>query len=318
MSVQVKMNHGFTAIIDDFDIRTEFREHELFFEFGGLSNTPFSSRHLLARIPISIDPNAHVLGDGFQMLAQTAGSISRPVQVGRCPDNSPSYRIYPSNAPTRFYNYLVIEDTHGYTLVGFTSCMRFAGFFEIEYGRRQSFINVYINGEETLPQDWDSVDLESITLLRHDKLNQVYNQFSRLIEQRHPHRFDPQKPIPKGWCSWYGYYEKVSEDDILENLKVMGTEFDQLEYVLIDDGYQAFMGDWLTPSEKFSRGVGALVESIKKSGKKPAIWIAPFIAQAESQVFRKHRNWFVRHPNGVAMKAEDVTYGGWRSTRGTC
>ncbi|MGT0148960.1 hypothetical protein ACT691_01265 [Vibrio metschnikovii] len=48
--------------------------------------------------PISMalksDPHARVIGGGFQMLAQTAGTVSHPLDVGRCPDNDQSYRLY--------------------------------------------------------------------------------------------------------------------------------------------------------------------------------------------------------------------------------
>ncbi|MBO0217537.1 alpha-galactosidase, partial [Vibrio sp. Vb2880] len=44
------------------------------------------------------------------------------------------------------------------------------------------------------------------------------------------------------------------------------------------------------------------------------IWMAPFIAQPESESFKQHPDWFVRHKDGGLLKAEDVTYGGWRCT----
>ncbi|NMR77693.1 glycoside hydrolase family 36 protein, partial [Vibrio alginolyticus] len=116
------------------------------------------------------------------------------------------------------------------------------------------------------------------------------------------------------WCSWYAYYADVTEQNVLENVDCMQDKLEDLEWVLLDDGYQAFMGDWLTPSDKFSGGVKELIQNIRAKGKKPAIWMAPFIAQPESEVFKQHPEWFVRHPDGQLLKAEDVTYGGWRCT----
>jgi alpha-galactosidase len=94
----------------------------------------------------------------------------------------------------------------------------------------------------------------------------------------------------------------------------MHSELKALDYVLLDDGYQAFMGDWLTPSEKFPSGIKSVIENIKAKGKKPAIWLAPFIAQPESEIFKNHQDWFVKHEDGRLLKAEDVTYAGWRCT----
>lgn len=103
----------------------------------------------------------------------------------------------------------------------------------------------------------------------------------------------------------------------MQNVDCMQDKLEDLEWVLLDDGYQAFMGDWLTPSDKFSGGVKELIHSIRAKGKKPAIWMAPFIAQPESEIFKQHPDWFVRHKDGGLLKAEDVTYGGWRCTLGT-
>src|SRR3990172_4924507 len=56
--------------------------------------------------------------------------------------------------------------------------------------------------------------------------------------------------ITTGWCSWYYYWQRVSKDDILTNLERLAGLRDELplEVVQIDDGYQAGIGDWLTPN----------------------------------------------------------------------
>ena len=87
---------------------------------------------------------------------------------------------------------------------------------------------------------------------------------------------------PSGWCSWYHYYANVSAADIRENLAVRAERFPALRYVQIDDGYQARMGDWLTPSAKFEEGVAALAGEIRAAGCEPALWVAPFIAEPGS------------------------------------
>ena len=119
---------------------------------------------------------------------------------------------------------------------------------------------------------------------------------------------------PSGWCSWYHYYAEVSAADIRENLQVRAERFPALRYVQIDDGYQAKMGDWLTPSAKFEQGVASLAAEIKQAGCEPALWVAPFIAEPGSQVFQEHPDWFVKGDDGLPLPSERVTYGGWRCT----
>ncbi len=298
----------------DHDLQVDVIGNQAQFSFAGIHRRTFTNREVLFEVPFLHDLNATVIGDGFQMLAQTSGTISQPVDIGRCPDNNLNYRIYPQEALKRYYNYLVVEDSHGYTLFGFTSCHRFAGYFDVELRDGHWILSAAIDGEHTQVTDWEHNDLESVTVLCGESLSDLYQQYSQMIAEHHPLRSGVTQKAPIGWCSWYAYYADVTEDNVMRNVDCMTETLTELEWVLLDDGYQAFMGDWLTPSDKFSGGVKELIQDIRSKGKKPAIWMAPFIAQSESEVFRQHPDWFVRHDDGRLMKAEDVTYGGWRCT----
>ncbi|MEW5946440.1 MAG: alpha-galactosidase [bacterium] len=101
---------------------------------------------------------------------------------------------------------------------------------------------------------------------------------------------------PVGWCSWYYYYWKISEEKILKNLEAAKELRLQLpiEYFQIDDGYQKALGDWLVPNDKFPHGMGWLAERIHDAGFKAGLWLAPFFAETSSELFRRHRDWFLR------------------------
>lgn len=301
------------TVVDN-DLQVDVIGNQVHFSFAGIHRKTFTDREVLFEIPFLYELGVSVIGDGFQMLAQTSGTISQPIDIGRCPDNSMSYRIYPQNAPKRYYNYLVVEDSDGYILFGFTSCRRFAGYFDVHQRGEHWILSAVIDGEDTQVTDWADNKLESVAVLSGKSLSALYKQYSTLIIENHPVRNGVTQSAPIGWCSWYAYYADVTESNILENVDCMQGKLADLEWVLLDDGYQAFMGDWLTPSDKFSGGVKELIENIRAKGKKPAIWMAPFIAQPESEVFKQHPDWFVRHRDGSLLKAEDVTYGGWRCT----
>ncbi|WP_017220850.1 glycoside hydrolase family 36 protein [Moritella dasanensis] len=303
-----------TAIPLQSDLSYALINEQISLQFNGLDNQLIDDHFPVLQFPTQIEDDARILGDGFQMLAQTGGQLNAPQDIGRCPDNNASYRLYPAQAEKRFYNYLVIEETVGFTLFGFTSCQRFAGYFEIQQHQAGINIMAFIDGEHTQTQDWRSKQMESITVIKGTVLADVYADYSAKIELQHPRRPGVTVDAPIGWCSWYAYYAQVTEQHILDNVDVMCASQSELEWVLLDDGYQAFMGDWLTPSDKFPHGIKSLLQSIKARGKKPAIWLAPFIAQAESDVFKQHPDWFIRHANDDLLKAEDITYGGWRCT----
>ncbi|MGL6258870.1 glycoside hydrolase family 36 protein [Vibrio sp. WXL210] len=302
------------ALVYNLDVEATLNGDNLSFTHIGLHNSPVDERYALCHFELVAAHDSRFVGEGFQMLSQSTGTLGDAIELGRCPDNNADYRIYPIDAPKRHYNTLVIELEQSYVLFGFTSCRRFAGYFEIEHGPHGSLVTAYIDGENTHPQDWPDNQLESLTLLEASDLEQLYQSYSELIARSHPPRAKVAQPSPVGWCSWYAYYADVSERHIDENLALMTGQLDALEWVLLDDGYQAFMGDWLDPSDKFESGVPALVERIKHQGKRAGIWLAPFIAQPQSRVFRHHPDWFVQDEHGQPLKAETVTYGGWRCT----
>ncbi|MEF1304244.1 alpha-galactosidase, partial [Vibrio owensii] len=314
MAQTIQLANHTELTVHDNDLLFEVMGNQVHFSFAGIHNKTFTDREVLFEMPFLYEQGATVLGDGFQMLAQTSGTISQPVDVGRCPDNNNSYRIYPENSPKRYYSYLAVEDAAGYTLFGFTSCHRFAGYFEVQQHGEHWVLSASIDGEQTQVADWEHNKLESVAVLRGNSLSELYKQYSEMLAEHHPIRNGVTQDAPIGWCSWYAYYADVTENNVLENVECMQESLAELEWVLLDDGYQAFMGDWLTPSDKFSGGVKELIHNIRAKGKKPAIWMAPFIAQPESEIFQKHPDWFVRHEDGSLLKAEDVTYGGWRCT----
>ncbi len=110
------------------------------------------------------------------------------------------------------------------------------------------------------------------------------------------------RPAPTAWCSWYTYYGGVGPADIVENLAAMDALELAVDVVQLDDGYSAGIGDWLTPSDRFT-DVAGLVAQIRDSGKRAGIWIAPFFAAADSQLALEHPQWLVRHPHGAPVHA---------------
>jgi len=104
-------------------------------------------------------------------------------------------------------------------------------------------------------------------------------------------------PFHAGWNSWDHYRLNVTQEDILENLEELKKHDwlrDLVRYVIIDDGWQTRTGDW-EPNSKFSMGMDGLAEKIQAAGFIPGMWAAPFFAEAGSQIFDKHPEFFVQH-----------------------
>lgn len=112
---------------------------------------------------------------------------------------------------------------------------------------------------------------------------------------------------PSGWCSWYYYYQEVTEDEIklntkwlAENLKDYGAMCVQL-----DDGWQGVgrgsgdNRDWTTIDKRFSGGMDKLAAYIKSNGFVPGLWLAPH-GQSNPEVVKKNPGVFLLKPDGTS------------------
>ncbi len=106
-----------------------------------------------------------------------------------------------------------------------------------------------------------------------------------------------------GWCSWYQYYTNVSEKIVLENLNAMHSMKAPIDYIQIDDGWQGAIGDWLIVNDKFPSGLSALSKEIHQKGYQSGLWLAPFICEQKSEVFRNHPDWILKNAKGKKVKA---------------
>lgn len=104
--------------------------------------------------------------------------------------------------------------------------------------------------------------------------------------------------IPTGWCSWYQYYDRVTEGDVLANLARLRDGEYPVDVVQIDDGYQSATGDWLTPNEKFPSGMAVLARRIREAGFTPGLWLAPFVLHESSRALREQPELALKTPDG--------------------
>jgi len=118
---------------------------------------------------------------------------------------------------------------------------------------------------------------------------------------------DLKKTIGKpmtGWTSWYNYYQNINEVIILQNLKNFKKDNKHIDIFQIDDGYQTSVGDWLsTDKEKFPKGMKYIAEAIKENGYKAGIWLAPFVCETNSEIFKNKKEWILKDEKGHLVLA---------------
>ncbi len=298
---------------------------------------------VLFSIPHSLPPDTRIYGEGFQMLSQTGGTIGNPVQLGGYTDEH-HYRLIPPKGAQSFYGMLTLSPSNASEptcLFSFTSCHAFSGRFDLYPDRLEAVIDF----ENLELRPGEIRKLEEFFLEFDTNVQTLLEALSTRIAVNHPPLIckagstkapetaetmksreeangdaDIEKDEPKcfptpptGWCSWYCFGPEVTMDDIRSNMDAIALNARELKYVQIDDGYQPAMGDWLLDAGySFGGGVSSILWQILEKGLEPALWVAPFIAEAESSIFRRHPDWFVKDEQGVPLSSDRVTFGGWR------
>ena len=113
-----------------------------------------------------------------------------------------------------------------------------------------------------------------------------------------------------GYTSWYNRYQDISEESIGQDLRGCAGRLRPGDLFQIDDGWEPAVGDWLEPdAKKFPHGMKAAAEAIHEKGFLAGLWLAPFVAQRSSRLFREHRDWFLQ-PTGRPWLA-GIGWGGF-------
>ena len=250
--------------------------------------------------------NTSFYAEGFQMLSQYRGTLEAPLLVGDYDDNK-HYRLPQPEGYKAVYNMLMLHNEDGNeTLMGFNSSFKFIGKFYLS----ADTIKVVMDMENVLLKAGASIQLEEFSLIPGRDVNRLTAAFANRINYFHP-RLN-SKDIPAGWCSWYCFGAEVTAKNISDNLAYIKKNIPQLKYIQLDDGYQPHMGDWLETSNTFGSNIKTTLQKIKEAGFEPAIWVAPFICDSNSSIYKEHPDWLVKNVTGKPLQSDKVTFGGWR------
>lgn len=269
---------------------------------------------VLFSLPHALPPDTRLYGEGFQMLSQIGGTLAKPQDLGY--SEVKHYKMPQPTDAAVASGLLTLTPPGGDTLLfGFTSSHRFIGRF---YARPTS-LDIIVDTEGLTLAPGETWKLEQFMFATGAARPVLLDALAREIARNHP-PLKQRAPVsapgtasaPTGWCSWYCFGPRVTAQQVLDNLDTIAREIPRLRYVQIDDGYQAAMGDWLDTGKAFGGDVIGVLKQIRARGFEPAIWVAPFIAEADSQLFKTHPDWFIKGEDGRPLPSNTVTFGGWR------
>jgi len=107
---------------------------------------------------------------------------------------------------------------------------------------------------------------------------------------------------PMGWCSWYAYRLKITEEIALANAKLIKKRFPgyNFSYVEPDHGwqYRNACGDWTKTSERFPHGIKWLADRVDKMGFKLGLWLGIFCVSESSNLFKEHPEYLIKDKEG--------------------
>lgn len=98
-----------------------------------------------------------------------------------------------------------------------------------------------------------------------------------------------------GYSSWYNRYQDITKDTIREDLTGCRGLLCPGDLFQIDDGWEPKVGDWLdTDAQKFPHGLKGMVDEIHAAGFQAGLWLAPFVCEKDSALFRQHPDWLLK------------------------
>ena len=137
----------------------------------------------------------------------------------------------------------------------------------------------------------------------------VLNRYRLLMSER---GLTPAVPPPSAyeaiWCAW-GYERDCTTaliEGTLPKVKELG-----LQWAVIDDGWQAMIGDWNPHRAKYPNGdadLRRLVSAIRAAGLKPRLWYSPLSAAPGSDLLHDHADMLLLDKEGAV---QNITW--WNS-----
>ncbi|MBN2443542.1 MAG: alpha-galactosidase [Spirochaetales bacterium] len=211
----------------------------------------------------------------------------------------------PSNNPGNLSSemYTVISDLSGKGSFFAGQGPPFNQFFYIRFivhplGNKRNYFELVYDFGRKMIRPGEVVELDSIIIAR-GKTEDLLENYFRYIKSTLTLSL-PEKNVT-GWSSWYYYYNNISFEKIIKNLKILHHKKVPVDVIQVDDGYQRMVGDWFDLKGSFRNRMRELTDAIKRKGYRPGIWIAPFTADRKSRLVKDHPEYILRNEYGMPL-----------------
>ncbi len=190
------------------------------------------------------------------------------------------------------YAMLQLSEAH-YVFAGSLSWRIFMPVIQLD---NQAFV-IRSKGEGRQLKPGETIHYERIALTRANQWPSVLDSYASAIAKENGIKSVKNVDF-KGWATWDYYAYKFSVDDILGNMERLKQVAPMADIIQIDAGWYAARGDYTQDRADLAGGMKAMVKKIKDAGMITGLWLDGMRANTDSEVCKKHPEYFLHDQDG--------------------
>ncbi|WP_423129316.1 glycoside hydrolase family 36 protein [Gaoshiqia sp. Z1-71] len=150
---------------------------------------------------------------------------------------------------------------------------------------------------ENIPLKDDFIKLPDIYIIQGNQPYETLQHLAWNISENMVARKDTRTSYH--WSSWYEYKKDFSFEKLKEQLVTLDNLEPKIpiQTIQIDDCYCTH-GDWLDTNDNWPKSMEDAAREIFRRGYRAGIWVAPFMVDGKSKLFRNHQNWLIKDLKG--------------------
>jgi alpha-galactosidase len=258
--------------------------HRLDITLSNKGTQPLKIEKITVRIPL-----AERLTDDLDMLY--GGSC-----MGRTPMLRHNVGGQTAKSSSHMYEMVRLADGQ-YLFAGSLSWRIFMPNFTLKDGA----FEIWSDGEGRQLKPGETIRYEQIVLRRAGDWIDLLNQFGAAIAKENG--ITKLKPVDyKGWATWDYYGQVFSAEDIYGNMDQLNKLAPGANLIQIDGGWWTNRGDYQSVrTNLLPGGIKAIVTRITSEGKIPGLHFDGFRADAKSEIYKTHPEYFLHDQDGKVI-----------------
>ena len=313
-SIETKIgiyNYTFSAneTCDFFDFKTNFQDNRLIATI--IPKNQFKILSAKTKLAMSCQKNDRIMLNGYQSWTDTRELTlkDRLFGINHIPKKIAKKYGFENYGDYPFVKYSGKKgELHGFTfgyirqdnIINFVGSLdESKGYTILKYSGKKQLLSIEkdCTGLE-ITKEFEVFDVAFLS----GEYDSVFDKWFEMQEKYHNFKKTNAKPMC-GYTSWYRHYEDISEEIIKNDLAGMLSLPQKIDIFQIDDGYETAVGDWLSIDEKkFPNGIKTVCDEIHNQNILAGLWLAPFVCETKSEIYKNHKDWLRKDENGNFVK----------------